>query len=205
MAIEIYIYGGLVLKLIIDFIEDKITPSDFLNAFYEDEELQAALEEEKDSVRNLNDYSLCHCILEANASDLGSILNIKYAIKSYLEKEGISFSYSDKTEKNHNIFLTALPRWLNAPSDYFSQILDNNALSKAEKKEQIKAQVKKDFRCLKKPPQWIQDCDWPISNGKPLVYVGQLELNIDTFHDKGAVYVFLNADTGEIETIKQFY
>ena len=130
---------------------------------------------------------------------------IEAAIKLYLQKKEIAFTYSNKTKINYNIFLTALPRWLNAPSEYFSAILDNDSLSKAEKKEQIKAQVKKDFRCLKKPPKWIQDYNWPISNGKPLVFVGQLELDIEIFHDKGAVYVFLNTDTGEIETVKQFY
>ena len=189
----------------VDFIEDKITPSDFLNAFYEDEKLQSTLEEEKDIDPYTNCGNLCLFIFEANASKLGSVLNLKDALKQYLQQKKIAFAYSDKTEKNYDIFLTALPQWLNVPAEYFSTILDNDTLSKAEKKEQIKAQVKRDFQCLKKPPKWLQDCNWPISKDKPLVFVGQLELDTELFHDKGAVYVFLNVDTGEIETIKQFY
>jgi len=193
------------LKLLVDFIEDKITPSDFLNAFYDNAELQAVLEEETDVVKHTKAASLAHYLYETNATNMGSVLNIKHAIKRYLDKKEIPYSYSDKADKSYNIFLTSLPRWLNAPSEHFSSILDNDALSDGEKKEHMKAQVKKDFICLKKPPKWIQDYNWPFRNGKPLVFVGQLDLDIEIFHDKGAVYVFLDSETGDIETVKQFY
>ena len=193
------------MKLLIDFIEDRVSPSDFLNLFYEDEELQAVLEKETNICPYTNCGNLCLFIFEVNASNLGSVLNLKDALKQYLQKKNVAFTCSDKTEKNYDIFLTAIPKWLIAPSEYFSTILDNDTLSKAEKKEQIKIQVKKIFRCLKTPPKWIQPCNWPISNDKPLVFVGQLELDVEIFHDKGAVYVFLDTATGEIETIKQFY
>jgi len=99
------------LKLLVDFIEDNITPSDFLNAFYIDEKLQAILEEETDIYPYTNCGNLCLFVFEANASKLGSVYNLKDAIKLYLQKKDIAFTYSDKTEKNYNIFLTALPRF----------------------------------------------------------------------------------------------
>jgi len=202
---SIYIYGGLTMKLLVDFIEDRITPGEFLNEFYNDAELQAILEEETDIPKYTRAASLAHYIYEANASDLGSVMDIKGVIRWYLDKKEIPYTYSDKTDRNFKIYLSALPRWLNTPPEHFTSILDNNALSDKEKKAQIKEQVERDFVCLKKPPQWIQDVDWPFRNGKPLVFVGQLDLDIEIFHDKGAVYVFLDRDTGEIETIKLFY
>ena len=193
------------MKLLIDFIEDRITPGNFLDMFYEDEELQSVLEKEKNIPPYTDCGNLCLYIFEVNASKLGSVLNLKDAIKKYLSKKEIEFTYSDKTDKNFNIFLAALPQWLDPPAELFSSILDNETLSNAEKKEQIKLQIKRDFRYLKKPPSWIQSPAWIIKDGKPLVFIGQLELDIEVFHDQGAVYVFLDTASGEIETIKQFY
>lgn len=193
------------MKLLVDFMEDKISPKDFTDAFYQDTDLQIILEEETEIVKHTQTSSLCHYIFEVNASEVESVLNAKEKIGLFLDKKEIAYSYSDKTEVTYDVFLSALPKWLNVEAEYFASILNNDTLSKAEKKEQIKAQAKKDFRHLKKPPKWLQDYSWPISNGKPLVFVGQLELDIEAFYDKGAVYVFLNTGTGEIETIKQFY
>ena len=193
------------MKLLVDFVEDKITVGQFLYMFYKDEELQNILEEETNIAPYIDTDNLCLYILEANASSPDSALNIKDAIKRYLVKREIPFTYSDKAEKDFDVFLSAVPKWLDPPADYFADILNNSALGSAAKKEQVKARIKKDFRCLKNPPKWIQNPAWPIEGGKPLVFAGQLEIDSEIFHDKGAVYVFLDTETGDIETVMQFY
>jgi hypothetical protein len=43
---------------------------------------------------------------------------------------------------------------------------------------------------------------WIVKNDKPMFFIGQLELNNEISHDTSAVYIFLDQETGEIETVK---
>lgn len=39
-----------------------------------------------------------------------------------------------------------------------------------------------------------------------MCFLGQVNIqNCDLFHDNGSVYLFVDAETGNIETVKQFY
>jgi len=91
------------MKLLVDFIEDNVTPSDFLDVFYEDKEMQATLEEETDIDSYPNCGNLCLFIFEANASKIGSVYDLKNVIKQYLNKKEIAFAYSDKKEMGISI------------------------------------------------------------------------------------------------------
>jgi hypothetical protein len=46
------------LKLLVDFIEDKISPSDFWDTFYQDIDLQTSLEKETELVEHTSASSL---------------------------------------------------------------------------------------------------------------------------------------------------
>lgn len=62
------------------------------------------------------------------------------------------------------------------------------------------------FKYQTKPPQWIQNPNWPIRKEKPLFFLGQMEIKKSALlHDEGKVYLFIDPETGNIETVKQFY
>ena len=62
------------------------------------------------------------------------------------------------------------------------------------------------FRYTDKPPRWIQGADWPIRDGRPLIYVGQIAVDApELFRDKGAVFVFFDPSGCGFETVAQFY
>ena len=69
----------------------------------------------------------------------------------------------------------------------------------------MRSNCDKYFKYQTKPPTWIQNPEWIIKNETPLFFVGQIKLNHPAFHDEGAVYVFLDTETGEIETVMQFF
>ena len=61
------------------------------------------------------------------------------------------------------------------------------------------------FRCVGSSPDWIQNPDWLIDSGRPMWFLGQLEIPADKglFHDDAAVYVFLNSETGVVRGVTQ--
>ena len=65
--------------------------------------------------------------------------------------------------------------------------------------EWLRNAVRKDFLFIEKKPAWIQGSEWQFSDGKPMMFVGQINLppQKKVFHDDAAFYVFWNQDTGE--------
>lgn len=60
--------------------------------------------------------------------------------------------------------------------------------------EYVRANVQNWFRCLSSYPEWIQNAEWQFHNGKPMVFVGQLDVPVSMklFHDDAAVFVFIS-------------
>ncbi len=65
-----------------------------------------------------------------------------------------------------------------------------------------KARIKELFRYDKTYPRWIQSPEWPIVNGKPLVFSHQRKAGKD---DERTFYYFYDPDTKEETVITQFY
>jgi hypothetical protein len=59
------------------------------------------------------------------------------------------------------------------------------------------------FRCLREPPNWIQDPEWPWAGGRPMVFVGSIVAPPGTFHDDARFYVFWSPEVGTRECIIQ--
>ncbi|EAE8886543.1 hypothetical protein BSX39_14885, partial [Listeria monocytogenes] len=85
--------------------------------------------------------------------------------------------------------------------NYFSSILNKNTLNTLEKKEQIKKKVKADFKYLKTPPKWLQNPEWKFANGKPLLFIG--ELDIVPEKNRAKIYVFFNQSDETYHIINQ--
>lgn len=68
------------------------------------------------------------------------------------------------------------------------------------------------YIALKKRPHWIQSPDWPFYEGKPMIFVGQIDLKVTSdhitekyFHDNTSFYVFMGANTAYYKVIVQQY
>ncbi len=58
------------------------------------------------------------------------------------------------------------------------------------------------YRCLGKPRRWLQSPKWLCQDGRPLVFVGQLDVG-GLHHDDAQVYVFHDAQDGRYRTVEQ--
>ena len=137
---------------------------------------------------------------------LGGLLNSQGIIEDFLSKAGVEFSASARYSDAYSLILESLPSYLDPPVEFILPLIPNDpGMDKTKKKQLLKQRLEEAFICAAKPPNWIQSPDWPIINGKPLVFVGQLALDLpDMFHDSGMLYVFYSPDDGAFETVAQF-
>ncbi|MHC4250539.1 MAG: hypothetical protein ACYS9X_15530 [Planctomycetota bacterium] len=86
--------------------------------------------------------------------------------------------------------------------EYFAGLaasFDNRAALRAE----LDKRAREMFKSLRGLPEWIQEPEWPWSDGKPMVFVGSIDAPQGTFHDDARFFVFWSPDTGARECIIQ--
>lgn len=73
----------------------------------------------------------------------------------------------------------------------------------------LDTQVRASFLAVNARPRWIQGADWPFVDGKPMFFVGQIDIRVNTgsqasqfFHDDTSFYVFMQKK-GSIKVIVQ--
>lgn len=194
------------LDVLVSFVEGRLDGT-ALDAALAAEEMKALLEvfEDPRYPALTNHYRRLH---RQDRTSLGGLVNSEGIIEDFLEKAEVSCRPANRFGSLHSLILQAVPRYLDPPLEFMIEkiVPCDGALSDAQKKKLIKERLKEYFRCLDKPPKWIQDPDWPIRDGKPLVFVGQIPIDAsDLFHDKGAAYLFFDPADGSFETVAQFY
>jgi len=199
------------MEIVLHYVSGEMDTSTFQEAIYNDTELEKLLSDPSVSWHGTyvekRAVNLYYYLIELNYSSAGDRLDAVNALELFLQKKGIHYTKNDKHVELYKLMLDTQPKYLDVDSAFFEKNIlpaDKN-ISKTELKNIIRKNYKKHFKYQNKPPVWVQNPDWIIKNDKPLFFVGQLNLKHETFHDEGAVYVFLDTETGDIETVKQFY
>ena len=89
--------------------------------------------------------------------------------------------------------------------EYFLNLLSKYQNEGSDLETLIRKQIKKDFRVLDKKPIWIQDPEWQFNNGRPMEFVGQIEIKKEKIrlHDDAIFYIFWDREIGITKTIIQ--
>lgn len=89
--------------------------------------------------------------------------------------------------------------------DYFVGLLQEARQSDEDIEQWLRRRIQQDFKCVADAPDWIQGQEWQISNGKPMIFVGQLNVpqNAHIFHDESSFYIFLDANSRETKVVTQ--
>lgn len=138
---------------------------------------------------------------------LSGLVNSEGILEDFLQKAGVQFRPAKRFGSLYALILQAVPEYLDPPLEFMIEkvVPSDGNWSDAQKKKIIKERLQQYFKCVDKPPKWIQSPDWPIRDGKPLVFIGQLSIDApELFHDRGAVYLFYDPDNGGFETVPQF-
>ena len=75
----------------------------------------------------------------------------------------------------------------------------------------LEKQLAGNFVAVNDRPHWIQGADWPFAGGKPMVFVGQIDIPVKSgstasryFHDDTSFYLFIQAEgKGPVKVITQ--
>ena len=123
----------------------------------------------------------------------------------YLEFYGYAFNKYQKYQNDLQFLCDIQPSYVYIEDEEFLNNIINQApkeLSKTKKKLWIKNKIKEMFKYDTKPPRWIQDPEWPIIDGKPLIFKSQTKEKLD---DERVYYTFYNPETKEEQIVCQFY
>lgn len=198
------------IKILKDFIEGIICSEDFERQFFENSNFEELLSDKTISLQGtyMAGSTIYLYVVEQKMKSIAGRLNVQGAIQLFFTKKGISFKSYSKYSDDYGLILDSQPKYIDADLDFIERYILPSEMKKsnAELKKEVKERFLELFRYQIKPPKWIQNPNWIIKNNKPLFFLGQFEIkNCDIFHDDGAVYLFVDEETGEIETVKQLY
>lgn len=129
---------------------------------------------------------------------------VSSCVKKLLPDDNIVVSM--KLQNEFVFLLEACPHYIGGIEVDDSEILEDlmasipENLSESGRKKWFKTRVRELFHIGgNKYPRWLQEAEWPMSNGKPMRFVSQSR-------DKNYIYkyVFEDVDTGEIKIVEQF-
>lgn len=193
------------LEMIKKFVAGEISATVFKDYLYASSEIEHLLN--TDPNLGGNNYawpSVYHFLLGQDLDRARGALNCQGALTDFMDRNGYQYVRTDAYEKRSNLIRNSQPKWLDAPGDWIEQHVLNRANDRVGKELQqwVKAELLQLFRYVKKPPRWLQNPAWPIRDDKPLVFLGQVDLD-SYFHDCTSIYVFHDPLTNKTENVIQ--
>ncbi|MCJ7932553.1 MAG: hypothetical protein MUW56_02690 [Chryseobacterium sp.] len=197
------------IQILKDFVEGKLSDKNFEQQLYTNLELEKLLSDPSINWQGtyLQNTSPFLYLAEQDYKSTTGRLNAHGTIKLFLSTIGIEITPSTKYTDEYDLILRTSPRYVAAEASFIEKYIlpRDKKLSKSDQKQYIKQRYTELFKYLTKPPEWVQNPNWPIKDNKPLFFLGQIEIkNCDLFDD-GCVYLFVDQETGAIESVKQFY
>lgn len=194
------------INLMRDFLEGRMSVFEFWEVYKENYELRQLLI--SDSLKNrkfTTYYDPEYLIQRVNLNKLRDRLEVFWVVKRYFKTNRISSIPMNEDEENF-IFLTSIqPDWLDINVESLIELLNSapEDLEMQEKADWCKMRINEKFIYDDKPPMWLQNPEWPIVNGKPLVFRYQTS-EIEDFSITKIKYFFYNPETSEEVTIEQY-
>ena len=199
------------IKIMINFVEGKMDITSFKQEFDNNSIIKETLKndplcpkgtyyllgEDKNIIRFLEKERWLHA---------GGQLSIWGEIERFLLRYNYDFVGTKSYKNKYGFLLDIQPNWLDILDEDFLnyQIISKapEGLTKTEKTAWCKKRIKELFQYDKISPRWIQNPEWPIINGRPLVFRKQTTNKMGK--DK-VDFIFYNPDTEEEHIVTQWY
>jgi hypothetical protein len=85
--------------------------------------------------------------------------------------------------------------------EFLSSFVGNYQGNAAQVEQWLDGELSKTFAALVDRPRWIQDPEWPLRDGIPMVFVGQIDREIDTMDV--SFYLFKDKHIGVTKVVTQ--
>lgn len=200
-------------QVIVDYVEGNISAARFHQMFLTDKKLKKILQKRMSKEYMFlsdYDYSLYNYLCNEyefknrNWDSISMRLSLQAELKRFLDYLKIPYTSYEKYHEEYSFVLSIQPSWLDIDDDsIFQKILAEipENLSKTQRVKVGKDKIRQLFKYDKTYPRWIQDPEWPIVNGKPLVFSHQENVKGEDFH---TYYYFYDEDTKEQTVVEQF-
>lgn len=201
------------LQLIVDYVEGNLGINELKLLIQTDDHLKKILKKPFDFSWesyeryhfNIYDYLVAEHPFMRNWDTVKTRYDLYMQLTRFLDWFRIPYDMSYTKYKDDDSFIWAIqPSWMITGDDLelFDKILEEvpKDLSKTKQIEWGEARIKELFRYDETYPCWIQDPEWPIVNGKPLVFSHQKDLGED---DARTYFYFYDPDTKEETVVMQ--
>ncbi len=199
---------------ILDYVEGRMSVTEFKHLFETDKSLQKTLKLPlstrhifyREYNYNLFDYfTHGYEFTEGRSWDTyANRYGIQASLCSLLDKYKISYKAYPRYDEEYVFLLKMQPDWVDCQDDnILKSIMDSipKELSKTKRIAMGKEKIKALFKYDRIYPRWVQAPEWPIVNGKPLVFSHQQKAKGG---DIRTYYYFYDEDTKVETVIEQF-
>lgn len=212
--------------MIIDCVEGRISYFQMKEIFSSDAELLKWFEEKMQGVYYCyekatpeNDYhpkeipfTIQHWIEgEHNVEgSIGFLLNFNGMMRRFMKYNYPEVEVHEDTtiDKMFDLLQDACPEYIDGPEVWNSGILERILnecepdWKKTKKVKYVKERIKEEFHLEgRKYPRWIQQPDWPFSNGKPMKYVNTTV----KYKSEWYQHHFIDVESGEERIVDDMY
>lgn len=197
------------IKILLDFAEGRTTAEQFLEVWKTNENLRELIincpNRPDESGIDFNPVVLHTKNLKIDSYRDSS--GLYTMAKKYLLRNKIEFKPNAFYNNRYDFLLKMQPDWLDLDYNNEKFLIDlaNSApkgLSEEQKIKWCREKLKEYFKYDNSPPRWIQSPEWPIINGKPLVFKGQ---SGDRKESELVKFFFYDPKTGEETVVEQYY
>ena len=201
------------IDLIVDFVEGNLNIMNLKQELDSNKKIQKLLRQ-KIKVEYLKHYNFNHYdyiygnlkFLNGKWDNPFARYSVWWSLNEWLKYNKIQCCATQKYLEDSRLLSAMQPSWLEVVDDQgiFDQLLANlpRDLSRSKQIAWGKSKLKELFKFDKTYPRWIQCAEWPIKNGKPLVFSHQQKLSK---MDERVLYYFYDPETKEKEIIEQMY
>lgn len=200
-------------KPIVDYVEGRMSVAEFQHLFETDKTLQNTLKKRMSKrytcyrEYNYNLYTFFknyYFYKNRNWDTIRRRGALQGELMRFLDEYAISYKAYEKYKEDRSFLIDIQPSWADCQDDSILESIINSIpedLSKTKRIAMGKEKIRELFRYDKTFPRWIQEAEWPIVNGKPLVFSHQERIKGDDWH---VLYYFYDPDTKEQTVVEQF-
>lgn len=196
-----------IIKELVEFVEGKMSFEEFKKNYEENPDYYKLLDDKNpgEQFRCLSNITVNENMKLLKWSTADGKLVVHRSIMFFLLYYNVEINPTQMYQERVEFLVNIQPSYVNIEDEEFLNNIINQAPKELTFKKQkiwIKNKIKEIFKFDMKPPKWVQDPEWPIVDGKPLVFKGQTKEKID---DERVYYTFYNPETKEEKVIIQFY
>ncbi|MGY2892892.1 hypothetical protein [Deinococcus sp. UYEF24] len=196
---------GQALKMIEELVLSRTQPEDFEHLLLVSPALEDFLRREPplppystSAAHNFHQF-----LLETKYSGLRSVMEARDGLSLLLNRHNIFVHPINVSIEKLSILESVQPKWLDMTEPYAQALIaEAGTRQGVELKSWLKTEISRRFRSVARTPKWLQSPCWPVHDGVPLVFLGQVTTG-ELLHDHAQVYVLMYPASLETVTIVQ--